>query len=362
MWLAEHMLIMGVVSPAGEKKYFAAAFPSGCGKTNLALMRASLPGWKVTCVGDDIAWMKFDKAGQLRAINPEFGFFGVAPGTSLSSNPNAMETIKKNSLFTNVALTEERDVWWEGMTKEPPKGHITNWLGNPWTKESKERAAHANSRFTAPLSQCPSLDPHWQDPEGVPISAIIVGGRRSSLMPLVVEAFNWRHGVFLGAAMTSELTAAQKGEVGKLRHDPFAMVPFCGYNMGDYFAHWLEMGRQSENLPKIFHVNWFRKGVGGEFLWPGFGENIRAIAWMFDRIDGKVYAEKTAIGCVPKMETFNHAGLNLSQETLRALFFVDPREWIKETEEIESYLSIFGEALPQGLREEIAALKERLLS
>ncbi|HSX04242.1 MAG TPA: phosphoenolpyruvate carboxykinase (GTP) [Rhabdochlamydiaceae bacterium] len=360
MWMAEHMLIMGVTNPAGEKKYFAAAFPSACGKTNLAMMRSALPGWKVECVGDDIAWMKFNKDGKLHAINPEAGIFGVAPGTSYDSNPNAMETIKKNTIFTNVALTADHDVWWEGMTKEPPQQPITNWLGNAWTKDSKEKAAHPNSRFTAPISQCPSVDPKWQDPEGVPISAIIFGGRRSTTMPLVVESFNWQHGVFLGASMSSERTAAQKGEVGKLRHDPFAMLPFCGYNMGDYFGHWLEMGHQSENVPRIFHVNWFLKSPSGEFLWPGFGENIRVVKWMFERISNNIPAEKTAVGWVPKLGSLDDSGLNLTKETVKALFHIDPKQWIKEAEEIETYFYVFGDALPQPLRDELEALKGRL--
>lgn len=362
MWMAEHMLIMGVTSPQGEKKYFAAAFPSACGKTNLAMMRASLPGWKVECVGDDIAWMKFKKDGKLHAINPEAGIFGVAPGTSYDSNPNAMETMKKNAIFTNVALTPNKDVWWEGMSKEIPE-NLTDWLGHPWKKGSETKAAHPNSRFTAPISQCPIVDPKWEDPEGVPISGIIFGARRSTTMPLVVESFSWQHGVFLGASMSSERTAAQKGEVGKLRHDPFAMLPFCGYNMGDYFGHWLEMGHQTKpsQLPRIFHVNWFQKSPDGKFLWPGFGENIRVIKWMFERINGKTEAEKTAIGFVPKVDSFDSSGLSLSKETLKHLFHVEPKEWVKEAEQIESYLAIFGERLPQPLRDEIDALKERLL-
>jgi phosphoenolpyruvate carboxykinase (GTP) len=362
MWLAEHMLIMGVTNPEGVKKYFAAAFPSACGKTNLAMMLPTLPGWKVETIGDDIAWMKFKKDGRLYAINPEAGLFGVAPGTSYRSNPNAMEAIKKNTIFTNVALTKDRDVWWEGMTKEPPQEEMTNWLGHPWNKDSKEKAAHPNSRFTAPISQCPVVDPKWQDPEGVPISGIIFGGRRSSTVPLVVEAFNWQHGVFLGASMSSEMTAAQKGEMGKLRHDPFAMLPFCGYNMGDYFGHWLEMGYQGKQIPPIFHVNWFQKSPSGEYLWPGFGENIRVIKWMFERISSNIPATRTPIGFVPKEGSLDVSGLDLSKETLKSLFHIDVKAWIKEAENLETYFSIFGEHLPQGLRDELAALKDRLLS
>lgn len=362
MWLAEHMLIMGVTNPQGEKKYFAAAFPSACGKTNLAMLRSTLPGWKVECVGDDIAWMKFKKDGRLYAINPESGCFGVASGTSYESNPNAMEMIKKNTLFTNVALTPTKDVWWEGMTKEPPDS-LTDWLGNPWKKGSKTKAAHPNSRFTAPISQCPIIDPKWEDPEGVPISGIIFGGRRSSIMPLALESFSWQHGVFLGASLSSERTAAQKGEVGKMRHDPFAMLPFCGYNMGDYFGHWLEMGKQTaaQKLPRIFYVNWFQKSQDGNYLWPGYGENIRVIKWMFERIDDKIPADKTAIGWVPKIETLDTSGLSLTKEKLKTLFHIDPKQWLKEIEEIETYFYVFGERLPAGLRDEIESLKERLL-
>lgn len=361
MWLAEHMLIMGVTNPAGEKKYFAAAFPSACGKTNLAMMRSALPGWKVECVGDDIAWMKFKKDGTLHAINPETGIFGVAPGTSYDSNPNAMETIKKNAIFTNVALTKDHDVWWEGMTKEPPKEPMTNWLGHPWTKDSKERAAHANSRFTAPIAQSPVIDPKWQDPEGVPISGIIFGGRRSNTIPLVAESFNWQHGVFFGASMSSEITAAQTGEIGKLRHDPFAMLPFCGYNMGDYFNHWLEMGHEGEHLPRIFYVNWFQKSPNGEYLWPGYGENIRVIKWMFERISKNIPAEKTPIGWVPKEGSLDVSGLNIPKENLKALFHIDPKGWIKEADALQTYFYVFGDHLPQGLRDELEALKERLI-
>jgi len=363
MWMAEHMLIMGLTSPEGEKKYFTAAFPSACGKTNLAMLNSTLPGWKVECVGDDIAWMKIKEDGRLYAINPEAGFFGVAPGTSYESNPSAMESIKKNSIFTNVALSSEGDVWWEGMTKEKPP-HLTDWQGKPWTPKSKTPASHPNARFTAPIEQCPVVDPSWEDPEGVPISAMIFGGRRSTTVPLVFEAFNWQHGTFIGTSVSSEMTAAAKGTVGKLRHDPFAMLPFCGYHMGDYFSHWLEMGHQTEpsQLPHIFHVNWFRKSEEGKFLWPGFGENIRVLKWMFERINHKAKAEKTPIGYVPTEDALDLSGLEVSKEALRELFRVDVESYLREVEELESYFFIFGEKLPQGIREELDGVKNRLLA
>lgn len=356
MWMAEHMLIMGVTSPEGEKKYFAAAFPSACGKTNLAMMEPTLPGWKVECVGDDIAWMKFGKDGRLYAINPEAGFFGVAPGTSYDSNPNAMRTIEKNTIFTNVAYTPDGDVWWEGMTKDPPPS-LTDWRGRPWTPDSETKASHPNARFTVSIDQCPIVDPKMNDPEGVPISAIIFGGRRSSDVPLVFEAFNWQHGTFLGASVSSEMTAAAKGTVGKLRHDPFAMLPFCGYNMGDYFGHWLEMGKQTEPhfLPKIFHVNWFRKDADGKFLWPGFGENSRVLKWIFERTDEKAQGEETPIGVIPK--ELDVEGLKVD---MQELFAIDKHAFLKEAEELENYFFLFGKTLPQGIRDELDALKSRL--
>ncbi|MCI0382158.1 MAG: phosphoenolpyruvate carboxykinase (GTP) [Chlamydiae bacterium] len=362
-WMAEHMLIIGVTNPQGEKKYFAAAFPSGCGKTNLAMMQPALPGWKVECVGDDIAWIRFKEDGRLYAVNPEAGFFGIAPGTSYHSNPNAMKTIAKNTIFTNVAITKEGDVWWEGMTRHPPD-IAKDWRGQPWTKENQTKAAHPNARFTVPLNQCSALDPKWKDPEGVPLSAIIFGGRRSTTIPLVFEALNWRHGVFLGTMMSSEMTAAAKGERGKLRHDPFAMLPFCGYNMGDYFAHWLEMGTRTspEKLPKIFYVNWFLKDKNGKYLWPGFGENIRPIKWMFDRIDDrKETAIETPIGFIPKQKALDVNGLELSKENLESLLKVDRMEFFKEMENLEEYFFLFGDRMPKSLLEELVQIKEKLL-
>lgn len=351
-WLAEHMLIVGVTNPRGKKKYFAAAFPSACGKTNLAMMQASLPGWKVECVGDDIAWMKFGEDGRLWAINPEAGFFGVAPGTSMESNPNALLTCRSHSIFTNVALTPEGDVWWEGMTKEtPPK--LTSWLGEEWTPKSGKKAAHPNSRFTTPAKQCPVIDPEWENPKGVPISAIIFGGRRSTTIPLVMEAFDWEHGTYLGAATSSETTAAATGDVGKLRHDPFAMLPFCGYNMGDYFGHWLEMGKKTtpDKLPRIYYVNWFRKSKEGRFLWPGFGENIRVLKWIFERCENRCEARKTPIGNMPAFGALDLTGLDVDEEKL---FSIDPKEWEAEVEEMSNYFKIFGKRLPKRLLEKHA--------
>jgi phosphoenolpyruvate carboxykinase (GTP) len=360
-WLAEHMLIVGITNPEGEKKYIAGAFPSACGKTNLAMLTPTLPGWKVETVGDDIAWMKFGEDGRLYAINPEAGFFGVAPGTSMDTNPNAMLTMNKNSIYTNTALTPEGDVWWEGMTKrKPPK--LMNWLGHEWTPASEEYAAHPNSRFTAPTSQCPVVDPKWEDPEGVPISTIIFGGRRSSTVPLVFQAFNWQHGTFMGSAVSSEMTAAAVGQAGKLRHDPFAMLPFCGYNMGDYFNHWLQIGRSTDQnkLPKIFYVNWFRKDDEGKYLWPGYGENIRIIKWIFERCDGKAEAEETAIGYTPTIKSIDLSGLEIPEESLIQIFSIDKDEWWAEAEEMRNYYKQFGDRLPVELRDELDRLEEKL--
>lgn len=361
-WLAEHMLIMGITNPKGVKKYFAAAFPSACGKTNLAMLTPTLPGWKVETVGDDIAWMKIGPDGRLYAINPEAGFFGVAPGTSMQSNPNAILSIQRNAIFTNVALTPEGDVWWEGMS--PPPNQLTDWLGKSWTPDSKEKAAHPNSRFTAPASQCPVIDPKWEDPQGVPISAILFGGRRSSIVPLVTEAFSWQHGVFLGASVSSERTAAAAGTVGQLRHDPFAMLPFCGYNMGDYFAHWLSMSRRVRSpatLPKIYYVNWFRKAKDGSFLWPGFGENSRVLRWIFERSEGTGKAISTPIGNLPEREAIDVSGLTLPMGALEELFRIDTEGWDKETEELKNYFKIFGGRFPHSLQEELEALHHRIV-
>lgn len=360
-WLAEHMLIMGVTSPKGEKKYFAAAFPSACGKTNLAMLMPTLPGWKVETVGDDIAWMKFGADGRLYAINPEAGFFGVAPGTSMESNPCAMRTLNQNAIFTNVALKDDGDVWWEGMTKNPP-AHATSWLGQNWSPESKEKAAHPNSRFTVPASQCPVIVSAWEDPQGVPISAILFGGRRASTIPLVREAFNWQHGTFLGASISSETTAAAEGKIGQLRHDPFAMLPFCGYHMGDYFAHWIDLGKKhdSPQLPRIYSVNWFKKGKNGEYLWPGFGENCRVLKWIFERTSGSQEAVKTPIGFLPKENGLDLQGLNLSQDETQQLFEVNGSEWQQEEAELRQYFNLFGRHLPPELHMELDNLKHKL--
>jgi phosphoenolpyruvate carboxykinase (GTP) len=360
-WMAEHMLILKLVSPEGEEKYVTGAFPSACGKTNLAMLIPTLPGWKVETVGDDIAWMKFGEDGRLYAINPEAGFFGVAPGTGEQTNPNAMATIRENSIFTNCARTDDGDVWWEGMTKDVP-GHLVDWRGNDWTPGSETPAAHPNARFTAPAAQDPAIAPEWADPIGVPIAAMLFGGRRSTVVPLVHEAFNWQHGVFLGATMSSETTAAAAGHVGRLRFDPFAMLPFCGYNMADYFAHWLEIGRSGDaaKLPRIFYVNWFRKDDAGRFLWPGFGENSRVLEWVFRRCDDRADAVPSAIGLVPAVGAINTDGLDISPEDMAAVLEVDPEELRAQLPQVKEHLATFGDDLPQSLREELAALEQRL--
>jgi len=360
-WLAEHMLILGITNPQGEKKYFAAAFPSSCGKTNLAMMLPTLPGWKIETVGDDIAWMRFGNDCTLRAVNPEAGCFGVAPGTSKNSNPNAMGMLHSNTIFTNTALTDEGDVWWEGMTPTAPD-HLIDWHGHDWYKGSKEKAAHPNARFTVSIKQCPVFDKAWDDPEGVPISAIIFGGRRRSVVPLIYESFNWQHGVYLGANVSSETTAAAAGDIGKLRHDPFAMLPFCGYNMGDYFNSWLKIGknRNPEKLPRIFYVNWFRKGVQGEWLWPGFGENIRVLKWIFERVSNEAKAVETPIGWIPDPDDLDLSRLNLPPQNLQQLFQIDKKEWLEEAKAMRNYLSQFGNKLPQAIVDELNQLEERL--
>lgn len=356
-WLAEHMLIIGVTNPEGKKKYMAAAFPSQCGKTNLALLASTLPGWKVECLGDDIAWIRVGEGGKLYAVNPEAGFFGVAPGTSYASNKYAMETISKNTIFTNVALTKDKDVWWEGLTKEIPES-LTAWTGQPYDVGAGKPAAHPNARFTVKSTQCPIIDPAWDDPEGVPLSAILFGGRRGSTVPLVYEAFSWSHGVFLGSAISSETTAAAAGVVGKVRHDPFAMLPFCGYHMGEYFAHWLSLEKKITHPPHIFYVNWFRKDAKGDFLWPGFGENIRVLKWIFEREEGVDNYIKTPIGFVPSK--IDLSGLQ-SKVDEKALFSYSSEEWLKEVEEMEKYFCLFSQKLPASLAEELTQLKSRIL-
>jgi phosphoenolpyruvate carboxykinase (GTP) len=359
-WMAEHMLILKLTPPGGQARYVTAAFPSACGKTNLAMLEPTLPGWKVETVGDDIAWMRFGDDGRLYAINPEAGFFGVAPGTGEQTNANAVRTFSGNSIFTNVALTEDGDVWWEGLTPTPPTG-LTDWKGRPWTPESGEPAAHPNSRFTTPAGQCPTIAPEWEDPRGVPISAILFGGRRASAVPLVTESFDWQHGTFLGASVSSETTAAAAGAIGQLRRDPFAMLPFCGYNMGDYMGHWLRMGqRAGADLPRIYYVNWFRKDADGRWLWPGFGENGRVLKWIVDRLEGTAQGRSTPIGVLPAPTELDLDGLDIAAADLDVLLSVDAEVWSQEAALMPEYFARFGDRLPQAITDELQALTARL--
>ena len=360
-WLAEHMLILGIQPPQGETKYIAAAFPSACGKTNLAMLvpPKGFEDWKIWTVGDDIAWLHLDESGQLRAINPEAGFFGVVPGTSSTTNPNCMNTLGKNTIYTNVALTSEQEPWWEGHDLTRPNT-LVDWKGNNFDPTSGDLAAHPNARFTVPASQCPSFSKEGNSPNGVPISAIVFGGRRSNVTPLVFQTYDWEHGVFAGASMASETTAAAAGQVGNVRRDPMAMKPFCGYNFGDYWAHWLSFASRSDNLPPIFHVNWFRKGADGKFLWPGFGENIRVLEWILAKSDGKAEGTESAIGYLPKSEELNLDGLNLQPGATESLLAVDKKSWKKEIEDIKEYFSIFGDRLPVALNDRAELIKNTL--
>ncbi len=361
-WLAEHMLILRLTSPSGEVKYVTGAFPSACGKTNLAMLVPTIPGWKVETIGDDIAWMKFGEDGRLYAINPEAGFFGVAPGTSYDSNPNAMHSTVKNTIFTNVALTDDGDVWWEGIGTPAPD-HLIDWKGNDWTPESKDNAAHPNARFTAPANQCPAIAPEWEDPAGVPISAILIGGRRPSTIPLVHESFDWKHGVFLGSIMGSEITAAAiSNNIGQVRRDPFAMLPFFGYNVCHYLQHWLNIGEKSseDKLPKIFYVNWFRKDKEGRWLWPGFGDNSRVLKWIFERTSGEGKADKTPIGYMPTADAIDLEGLNISDADMKELLKVEKEEWLREVASIRDHYAKYGDELPKELAAQLDALEARL--
>jgi phosphoenolpyruvate carboxykinase (GTP) len=360
-WLAEHMLILKLISPEQRVYYVAAAFPSACGKTNLAMLEPTVPGWKVETLGDDIAWMRFGEDGRLYAVNPEFGFFGVAPGTNEKTNPNAMRTIERgNSIFTNVALTDEGDIWWEGMENTP--SHATSWKGEDWTPDSDELSSHPNSRYCTPISQCPILAPEYDDPKGVPISAILFGGRRKDTIPLVTESRDWMHGTFMGATLSSETTAAATGQVGVVRRDPMAMLPFIGYNAGDYFGHWIKVGKDADatKLPRIFYVNWFRRDEDGGFLWPGFGENSRVLKWIIERIEGKASAVETPIGHVPTPESLDTEGLELTDEQLDAALAVDVNEWRSEIPQVEEWFATFSDTLPTQLRVELDGLKARL--
>jgi phosphoenolpyruvate carboxykinase (GTP) len=359
-WLAEHMLILKLTSPEGQTKFITGAFPSACGKTNLAMLIPTLPGWKVETVGDDIAWMKFGADGKLYAVNPEYGFFGVAPNTSHKTNPNAMDTIERNSIFTNCAKTDDGDIWWEGMTGAPPD-HVVDWHGNDWTPDSETPAAHPNARFTTPAGQCPSIAPEWEDPAGVPIDAFLFGGRRATVVPLVQEAFDWEHAVFMGATMSSEKTAAATGNVGELRFDPMAMLPFCGYNMADYFAHWLKLGKkEGVDLPRVFYVNWFRKDADGKFLWPGFGENSRVLEWVFRRCEGTADAVETPIGLLPAEGEINTEGLDIPDTAMDELLSVDAGLLREQLPQIEEHFEKFGERLPHKLRKQLDLLVSRV--
>ena len=360
-WMAEHMLVLKLTSPKNEVRYITAAFPSACGKTNLAMLEPTVPGWKVETIGDDIAWMRFGEDGRLHAINPEAGFFGVAPGTGMATNANAVRSLTGNCIFTNVALTDDGDIWWEGLTDEPP-AHLIDWKGNDWTPESPEPSSHPNARFTAPAEQCPSIAPNWEDPAGVPIDAILFGGRRATNVPLVSESFDWNHGVFVGSTVSSEKTAAAEGSVGELRRDPFAMLPFCGYNMADYWGHWLKIGgfTSPEKLPRIYSVNWFRKDADGNFIWPGFGENARVLEWIVNRLTGDADAVDTPIGRIPAPGSLDINGLDLSQEAFDELFAVDTHSWLAEADLTEEYYAEFGDRVPAEMNSQLMALRERL--
>ena len=360
-WLAEHMLVLKLTAPAGDVRYITAAFPSACGKTNLAMLEPAVAGWSVETIGDDIAWMRFGKDGRLYAINPEAGFFGVAPGTGMQTNANAVKMLYANCIYTNVALTDDGDVWWEGLTEETP-AHLIDWKGNDWTPSSSEPSAHPNARFTAPAGQCPSIASNWEDPEGVPIDAILFGGRRATNVPLVTESYDWEHGVFMGSTVSSEQTAAAEGSVGELRRDPFAMLPFCGYNMADYWAHWLTIGQftSPDKLPKIYQVNWFRKDAAGTYIWPGFGDNSRVLDWIVRRVVGDAEAVDTPVGRIPREGGLDLEGLDIPAAQMAELFAVDPTSWLAEADLTEEYYAKFGDRVPRELYAQLEALRTRL--